>query len=75
MSKGETRRFPEPWVVQGNDSAFWIEDAAGNKFGYTYFREGNVPIGTGSNYLTRDEARRIVRNIAKLPELLKRSSD
>lgn len=67
----QPRRFPKPWTVQNNDSAYWVEDADGKPFGFTYFRDGYVPIGTGySKVLSRNEARRIVRNIAKLPDLL-----
>lgn len=64
------RRFPPPWKVNGNDSCYWIEDAEGKRFCYTYFRE-NGPIGTyRESYLSRREALMIVRNVAKLPGLL-----
>jgi hypothetical protein len=67
------RRFPLPWKVNGSSSAYWVEDAAGKKFAYTYFRDGQEPIGSGYGLLlSRDEARRIVSNIAKLPELLRK---
>ena len=67
------RRFPLPWTVHGNDSSFWVEDAEGKRFGYTYFDERQESIGVDRvNRLTRAEALRIVRNIAKLPNLLKR---
>lgn len=66
----EGRRFPPPWTVRHNDDAYWVEDAAGNRFGFTYFRDRPL-VGTNSQaYLSRDEARRIVTNFAKLPELL-----
>lgn len=65
------RRFPPPWTVHCSESAYWVRDAAGGTFAYTYFREpAQGTIGTGPVHLTRDEARRIVANIAKLPELL-----
>lgn len=68
----DVRRFPEPWTVDGNESCFWVEDAEGKRFGYTYFDERPFGIGTASaSRLTRAEARRIVRNIARLPQLLK----
>lgn len=64
------RTFPPPWTVKDNGSAFFIEDANGNTFAFCYYREHPV-VGTGTWHLTRDEARRIVANIARLPELLK----
>jgi hypothetical protein len=69
----EVRRFPVPWTIDGNHCCYWVKDAAGKTFGYTYFND--TPGGIGTAYaakLTRAEALRIVRNIAKLPELLKR---
>lgn len=66
------RRFPVPWTVHGNESCYWVEDAEGKRFGYTYFDERAWAIGTASaGRLTRDEARRIARNIARLPQLLR----
>jgi len=65
-------RFPTPWTVQHNDDAYWVEAANGRRFGFCYFREGGA-IGTGGDsYHTRDEARRLASNIAKLPALLGR---
>jgi hypothetical protein len=55
-------------------SAYWIEDAQGKRFGFTYFREDQVPIGSGyANVLTRREALMIARNLAKLPDLLRKT--
>ena len=47
-----------------------MHDATGFLIVRLYFDE-RVLIGTGPDRLTRDEARRIAVNIAKLPELLK----
>jgi hypothetical protein len=67
------RRFPLPWTVNGSSSAYWVEDAEGKRFAYTYFRTDHEPIGSGYGLLlTKDEARRIVSNVAKLPELLRK---
>jgi hypothetical protein len=67
-----TRRFPLPWTVRGNESCYWVQDAEGKRFGYTYFDEREFGISTASsNKLTRAEALKIARNIAKLPGLLK----
>ena len=62
------RRFPPPWTVKNNDDAYWLEDAEGHEFGYCYFREDRP---ANSDPLTRDEARRLVTNFARLPELLR----
>jgi hypothetical protein len=69
-----SRRFPLPWTVKCSEAACWVEDAEGKRFGYTYFADGQGPIGAGyANVLTRREALMIARNLAKLPELLRRS--
>ncbi|MEO6151659.1 MAG: hypothetical protein ABIT09_07745 [Croceibacterium sp.] len=66
------RRIPPPWRVVGNENCFWIEDAEGKRLANCYFeREGGPTGGSSAIKLTRDEARRIVRGISKLPELIK----
>ena len=62
-------RFPPPWTVHSNADAYWVEAANGMQFGYCYFRD-TQSIGSGQAYLSRDAARRIASNIAKLPELI-----
>jgi hypothetical protein len=67
-----TNRLPQPWTINNNEDAYWIEDAEGHRFAYTYFRDQPI-VGTDrSPRLTRDLARRITLNVAKLPDLLKR---
>lgn len=67
-------RFPPPWKVQCNDDAYWVEDSSGHSFAFCYFRE-YVSIGGGRNaFLTRDQARRIASNVAKLPDLIQTRS-
>jgi hypothetical protein len=74
MQQHEPRRFPLPWTVHSSGSAYWIEDAQGKRFGFTYFREDQMPIGSGyANVLTRREALMIARNLAKLPDLLRKT--
>ena len=73
----DPRRFPPPWSVDEADSkldrrCFIVRDANGQALAYVYF-EGELDRRSAAHLLTRDEARRIAANIAKLSELLKLS--
>jgi hypothetical protein len=63
-----TRRFPPPWTVEELDACSVLRDHNGQQLAYVYF-EDEPGRRSAAKLLTRDKARRIAVNIAKLPEL------
>jgi hypothetical protein len=65
----ERRGLPPPWTAEETDACFIVRDVNGQALAYVYFEEEKGR-QSAAKLLTRDEARRIAANIAKLQELL-----
>jgi hypothetical protein len=67
-----SRRFSSPWdIEEHNRSCFVVRDNNGQALAYVYF-ESEPGRRAAAGLLTRDEARRIALNVAKLSELVTR---
>jgi hypothetical protein len=65
-----SRRFPSPWTIEEIPGGYKVVDANGQALAYVYGRETQADADI-AHVVTRDEARRIAANIAKLPDFLK----
>jgi hypothetical protein len=64
-----SRRFPPPWHADPMPGGYVVRDANGQALAYLYSRD-NEAEARQAKLLSKDEARRIAANIARLPELL-----
>ena len=62
-------RFPPPWPAELTPNCFIVRDADEQQLAYVYY-ENQPGRRSAAKLLTKDEARRIAANIAKLPNLV-----
>jgi hypothetical protein len=61
------RRFSPPWEIEDKGACFIVRDHSGQALAHLYY-EDKPGRRAAANLLTRDEARRIAINMAKLPD-------
>ena len=72
-SSKSNRRFPPPWTVECREHGYDVQDATGFRVATVYCDESLSAAkwrDASRLFLTRDEARRIAKAIARLPEFL-----
>ena len=64
------RKFPPPWSVEEKSAHFAICDSNGRALAFVYFE--NESGRRSGHLLSKDEARRIATQMARVPELLQK---
>jgi hypothetical protein len=74
MANQPHRCFPPPWRTDKIPGGYVVRDANGQALVYIYSRDSEAE-AMQARVLTKDEARRIAVNVARLPELLLGKAD
>jgi hypothetical protein len=64
------RRFPAPWSAELQPNYYVVRDADGQQIAYIYY-SNDPDRRSAAKLLTKDEARKIAANFARLPGLLR----
>ncbi len=66
------RRFPPPWSIEKTPARFIVEDGFDQAPAHVCYEE-EPGRRSAAKLLSKDEARRIAANVAKLPALLQQN--
>jgi endo-1,4-beta-D-glucanase Y len=68
------RNLPPPWSSEEHSAYFVVRDNNGMAVAYVYY-ENKARYRSAAKFLTKDQARRVALNIARVPELLRERLD
>jgi hypothetical protein len=70
-SSRSIRRFKPPWtLIRENSECYTVQDASGVTVAWLYCRDETQTYSFGASKLTAEEARRIGKAIARIPEFM-----